>query len=117
MNGAGSVVMADTSAQLAGRIRLGEDSSLELKEVTVAGGRITGPRRDQLADELAAFANANGGTLVLGVEDRTRRINGSLCRTWIRQSDSLRRLCRTPLLPRWLRRSTSWSCCFPALIR
>ena len=76
MNGAGSVVMADTSAQLAGRIRLGEDSSLELKEVTVAGGRITGPRRDQLADELAAFANANGGTLVLGVEDRTRRING-----------------------------------------
>ena len=68
--------MAETPEQLAQRIRLGEDSSLEIKEVTLAGGRLTGPRRDQLADELAAFANANGGTLVLGVEDRTRRVTG-----------------------------------------
>ncbi len=55
---------------------MGEDSALEIKEVTIAGGRLTGPRRDQLADELAAFANANGGTLVLGVEDRARRVTG-----------------------------------------
>ena len=68
--------MSETLEQLADRIRLGEDSSLELKEVTVSRGRITGPRRDQLADELAAFANASGGTLVLGVEDRTRRVTG-----------------------------------------
>ena len=68
--------MSETPEQLADRIRLGEDSSLELKEVTVSRGRITGPRRDQLADELAAFANAIGGTLVLGVEDRTRRVTG-----------------------------------------
>ena len=68
--------MSETPEQLAGRIRLGEDSSLEIKEVTVSRGRITGPRRDQLADELAAFANASGGTLVLGVEDRTRRVTG-----------------------------------------
>ena len=72
----GGVVMSETPEQLADRIRLGEDSSLELKEVTVSRGRITGPRRDQLADELAAFANASGGTLVLGVEDRTRRVTG-----------------------------------------
>ena len=68
--------MSETPEQLADRIRLGEDISLELKEVTVSRGRITGPRRDQLADELAAFANASGGTLVLGVEDRTRRVTG-----------------------------------------
>ena len=68
--------MSETPEQLADRIRLGEDSSLELKEVTVSRGRITGPRRDQRADELAAFANASGGTLVLGVEDRTRRVTG-----------------------------------------
>lgn len=68
--------MAETPEQLAQRIRLGEDSALEIKEVTIAHGRVTGPRRDQLADELAAFANANGGTLVLGVEDRARRITG-----------------------------------------
>ena len=68
--------MAETPEQLAQRIRLGEDSALEIKEVTIAHGRVTGPRRDQLADELAAFANANGGTLVLGVEDRARRVTG-----------------------------------------
>ena len=68
--------MSGSSASLVDRIRLGEDSSLELKEVAVSRGRITGPRRDQLADEMAAFANANGGTLVLGVEDRSRRVTG-----------------------------------------
>ena len=72
--------MAETPERLAQRIRLGEDRSLEIKEVTIAHGRLTGPRRDQLADELAddlaAFANANGGTLVLGVEDRARRVTG-----------------------------------------
>ncbi|MDE0222905.1 MAG: putative DNA binding domain-containing protein [Spirochaetaceae bacterium] len=68
--------MAETPEQLAQRIRLGEDSALEIKEVTIAHGRVTGPRRDQLADELAAFANANGGTLVLGVEDRARCVTG-----------------------------------------
>ncbi len=68
--------MTDEPEQLADRIRLGEDSTLELKELTVFHGRITGPRRDQLADELAALANANGGTLVLGVADRTRHVTG-----------------------------------------
>ena len=68
--------MAETPEQLAQRIRLGEDSALEIKEVTIAHGRVTEPRRDQLADELAAFANANGGMLVLGVEDRARRVTG-----------------------------------------
>ena len=51
------------------QVRLGEDSDLELKEVQFRGGRVSGPRRDDLADELAAFANAAGGRLVLGVSD------------------------------------------------
>ena len=51
------------------QIRLGEDSDLELKEVQFRGGRVSAPRRDDLADELAAFANAAGGRLVLGVSD------------------------------------------------
>ena len=51
-------------------VRLGEDSRLELKEVTIKGKRLAAPRRSDLADELAAFANANGGRLVLGVTDR-----------------------------------------------
>lgn len=54
------------------QIAFGEDSDLELKEVRFRGARVDAPRRDLLADELAAFANANGGRLVLGVaDDRT----------------------------------------------
>lgn len=49
------------------QVRLGEDTALELKEVRFKGRRVQAPRRDDLADELAAFANAQGGRLALGV--------------------------------------------------
>ena len=58
------------------RIQLGEDSALELKSVVVAGGRVKEPSRNDFADELAAFANTKGGTLVLGVDDQTRKVTG-----------------------------------------
>ena len=58
------------------RIRLGEDSSLEFKSVVVAGKRVKEPSRRAFADELAAFANSRGGTVVLGVDDKTRRVSG-----------------------------------------
>ena len=51
------------------QVRLGEDTALELKEVQFRGRRVDAPRRDDLADELAAFANSQGGRLVLGVTD------------------------------------------------
>jgi len=66
----------DTPEQLLEKIRLGEDSFLECKEVVFAGAKIKGPGRDELADELAAFANARGGVLVLGVADKPREIVG-----------------------------------------
>ena len=53
-------------------VRLGEDSHLELKEARFKSARLVAPRPDDLADELAAFGNASGGRLVLGVaDDRT----------------------------------------------
>ena len=61
---------------LARRIRLGEDSVLELKQVSVSGSRVKAPRRSDVADELAAFANGRGGDLVLGVDDKTRNVRG-----------------------------------------
>lgn len=65
------------SLQLLNKIRGGEDSTLELKRITWRGaGKINEPHPDGLADELAAFANAQGGLLVLGVEDRTQEIFG-----------------------------------------
>lgn len=59
------------------RIRLGEDSTLELKRVVLrAPGKVSDPHPSGVADELAAMANGTGGTLVLGVDDHTREVLG-----------------------------------------
>lgn len=63
-------------ANLIDRIRLGEDSTLEFKRVDVAGRRVKNPDRGEFADELAAMANGRGGTVVLGVDDRSREVVG-----------------------------------------
>ena len=54
---------------IARQLRLGEDSLWEFKQIAFSGNRPTSPRRDDLADEIAAFANANGGMLLCGVTD------------------------------------------------
>ncbi len=80
-----------TNAELIRRIRLGEDSALELKAVVLERGRVTGPRRDDFADELAAFANAKGGMVVLGVDDSTKQVLGiplgdlDAVESWVRE--------------------------------
>ncbi len=68
--------MFDSPEELLQKIRLGEDTSLELKTVRFRGNRVAEPRRDELADELAAIANTHDGVLVLGVDDKTRDIDG-----------------------------------------
>lgn len=68
--------MFATRSELLGKIRLGEDSYLELKEVRFAGEKLRGPEQNDLADELAAFANSRGGVLVLGVHDKSRDVTG-----------------------------------------
>ena len=61
--------MTIDSSSLWKQVALGEDTDLELKAVEFRGGKVSTPRRDALADELAAFGNAGGGRLVLGVTD------------------------------------------------
>ena len=68
--------MFGTRAELLEKVRLGEDSFLELKEVRFAGGKVRGPTQNDLADELAAFANTRGGVMLLGVDDATRQVLG-----------------------------------------
>lgn len=68
--------MFDTPAELLAKIRLGEDSLLELKAVRFSGKKVAGPSRSDLADELAAFGNFVSGVVVLGVDDKTREIEG-----------------------------------------
>ncbi len=68
--------MFDSAEELLRKIRLGEDTSLELKAVMFRGDRVSDPRRDDLADEIACMANTHDGVLVLGVDDKTREILG-----------------------------------------
>ena len=51
------------------QLQLAEDSTWEFKEFKFGGNRPTEPRRDDLADEIAALANAEGGVLLCGVTD------------------------------------------------
>ena len=90
--------MTTPSDELSRRIRLGEDSTLELKRILLAKERVAGPSRDRLADEMASMANGSGGTVVLGVDDETRDVLGipldclDIVETWVRDicNDSIK---------------------------
>ena len=58
-----------SDAEIKRQIRLGEDNHWEFKEIVFAGNKPKGPSRDHLADDLAAFANTDGGVLLCGVTD------------------------------------------------
>lgn len=68
--------MFDSTEELLRKIRLGEDTSVELKAVRFRGGKIVGPPRDDLSDEIAAMANTFEGVLLLGVDDKTKEVVG-----------------------------------------
>ena len=51
------------------RLRTGEDSGWEFKQVEFAGAHPKRPARSDWADEIAAFANATGGVVLAGVAD------------------------------------------------
>jgi ATP-dependent DNA helicase RecG len=66
----------DSPEELLAKIRLGEDTSFEMKAVVLKGTKVAGPGRDELADELAAMANTADGVCLLGVDDKNRDILG-----------------------------------------
>ena len=51
------------------QLALGEDSRVEFKEVVFEGSRVREPRRERIANELAALGNTLGGTLIFSVSD------------------------------------------------
>ena len=69
------------------QMRLGEDSHWEFKEIVFTGDVPKSPRRDDLADELAAFANTDGGVMLCGVTD-----NGNVKGMSRKQMDALDQL-------------------------
>ena len=91
------------------QMRLGEDSHWEFKEIEFAGDVPKSPRRADLADELAAFANVDGGVVLCGVTD-----SGDVQGMSREQMDALERLLvevctdmiTPPIRPVVLRRET-----------
>ena len=90
--------MFDNIADLIDKIRLGEDSYLELKEVRFAGQKVSSPHKDSLADELAAFANSRGGVCVLGVDD-AREVLGIPLERLDLVEDFVRQICLDSITP------------------
>ena len=82
--------MFETTDELLKQIRLGEDSSLELKDMRYKGNQVNDPHRNSMADELAAMANTANGVFVLGVDDKSRTVVGipedklGVVETWMR---------------------------------
>ena len=61
--------MYDSKEELLKKIALGEDSTIEFKEVKFKEGKIFDLRRDSLSDEIAAMANMAEGVILFGVDD------------------------------------------------
>ena len=58
-----------TDQEIAHQLGLGEDSQWEFKQIEFSGNRAKSPSRNDWADEIAAFANTDGGVLLCGVSD------------------------------------------------
>ena len=91
--------MFDSKVELIDKIRLGESTFLELKEVRFTGSRVNSPTRDSIADELAAFANGSGGVCLLGVEDTRREILGIPVDSLPAVESFLREICNDSITP------------------
>ena len=61
--------MTYSEGEIRRQLSLGEDSHWEFKQIEFTGSRPRSPRRDDLADEIAAFANADGGVVLCGITD------------------------------------------------
>ena len=61
--------MFNTSGQILQQFLAGEDSHAEFKEIRFVGRGVISPSVEEIAGDLVAFANAEGGVVFLGVDD------------------------------------------------
>jgi len=61
--------MFETLEIIRERLRVGEDAFAEFKELRFGERSVIAPNTEDLAGELVAFANAEGGVIFLGVDD------------------------------------------------
>jgi len=62
-------MMKYSAEEIYGYLQSGEDSGQEFKQVEFRGNQPKRPTRNDWADEIAAFANSDGGLLIAGVAD------------------------------------------------
>ena len=81
--------MFETTDELLNQIWLGEEPSLEMKDLRYRGNQVSDPHQNSMADELAAMTNTATGVFVLGVDDKFKTINGipenklDIVETWL----------------------------------
>ncbi len=51
-----------------------ENRELEYKDYSFVGGKLPDKQKDKLMKEIAAFANTNGGTIILGMQEDENRL-------------------------------------------
>lgn len=61
--------MFDTLEEIRRRLEAGEDGRTEFKEVVFGERGVRSPNTEDMAGEMVAFANAEGGAIFLGVDD------------------------------------------------
>lgn len=91
--------MFDTTEELLAQIRVGEDSTLETKELRFKGNKIIGPDKDSIAAEMSAMANSIGGVLVLGVADKSKDIVGIPMEQLENVEQWIRQICADSITP------------------
>ena len=66
--------MFDTAEQIQRQLLAGEDGRAEFKALQLTARGVRSPNTEALAGEMVAFANAEGGTLFLGVDDAGKAV-------------------------------------------
>ena len=61
--------MFDTLDEIRRQLEAGEDARAEFKEVVLGDHGVRSPNTEDMAGEMVAFANADGGVVFLGVDD------------------------------------------------
>lgn len=61
--------MFDTLEEIRRQLEAGEDARAEFKEVVLGDRGVRSPNTEDMAGEMVAFANAEGGVIFLGVDD------------------------------------------------